>query len=158
MSTARARALRKLMPKPFADAYASVFEGINGVRNSKDILYYEPNPFDSVMSFVGMRTGERREAETRRQTFNAVQTRQFAARERHLQRLALAYQMGDAGDIQEAMAGIESWRQRYPDMSITGQEIRKAIVTRMRTQEVARQTGLPTSRMPGESLAGMVGQ
>ena len=152
------KAIQLLLPKPFADVHASVFDGANGVRNSKDIIYYEPSPFDTALNFVGLRSGERREAELRRQTFNAVQTRQFAVRDRYLGRLAMAYQMGDAGDIQDAMADIQSWNQRYPDMPIVGQEMRKAIVSRFRTQAVASQTGLPTSRMPGESLADMVGQ
>lgn len=152
------KAIQLLLPKPFADVHASVFDGANGVRNSKDIIYYEPSPFDTALNFVGLRSGERREAELRRQTFNAVQTRQFAVRDRYLGRLALAYQGGDGGDIQDAMADIQSWNQRYPDMPIVGQEMRKAIVSRFRTQSVASQTGLPTSRMPGESLADMVGQ
>lgn len=152
------KAVQLLLPKPFADVHASVFDGANGVRNSKDIIYYEPSPFDTALNFVGLRSGERREAELRRQTFNAVQTRQFAVRDRYLGRLALAYQGGDGGEIQDAMADIQSWNQRYPDMPIVGQEMRKAIVSRFRTQSVASQTGLPTSRMPGESLADMVGQ
>ena len=152
------KAVQLLLPKPFADVHASVFDGANGVRNSKDIIYYEPSPFDTALNFVGLRSGERREAELRRQTFNAVQTRQFAVRDRYLGRLALAYQGGDGGEIQDAMADIQSWNQRYPDMPIVGQEMRKAIVSRFRTQAVASQTGLPTSRMPGESLVDLVGQ
>ena len=153
-----AKALGKLLPKPFADAHKAYYEGANGARDSRQIMYYEPGPFDVLVTAVGLKSGERRDIEERRGALYTANANRFAVKDRNLGRLALAYSRGDAAAIDEAMQGINEWNAKYPDMAVRGSEMRSAVVSRIRTELTAADTGFSTTRAPTQSLVEKIGQ
>lgn len=153
-----AKAVGKLLPKPFADAHKALYEGANGARDSRNIMYYEPGPFDTLMTLAGLKSGERRDIEERRGALYTANANRFAIKDRNLGRLALAYSTGDADAIAEAMQGINDWNAQYPDMAVRGSEMRSAVVSRIRTEMTAADTGFSTTRAPTQSLVEKIGQ
>jgi hypothetical protein len=153
-----AKAVGKLLPKPFADAHKAYYEGANGARDSRQIMYYEPGPFDLLVTAVGLKSGERRGIEERRGALYTANANRFAIKDRNLGRLALAYSTGDADAIAEAMQGINDWNAQYPDMAVRGSEMRSAVVSRIRTERTAADTGFSSTRAPTQSLVEKIGQ
>lgn len=153
-----AKAVGKLLPKPIADVHKAVYEGANGARDARQIMYFEPGPFDTLMTLAGLKSGERRDIEARRGALYTANANRFAIKDRNLGRLALAYSTGDADAIAEAMQGINDWNAQYPDMAVRGSEMRSAVVSRIRTERTAADTGFSTSRAPTQSLVEKIGQ
>lgn len=153
-----AKAVGKLLPKPIADVHKAAYEGANGARDARQIMYYEPGPFDTLMTLAGLKSGERRDIEERRGALYTANANRFAIKDRNLGRLALAYSTGDASSIAEAMQGVNDWNAQYPDMAIRGSEMRSAVINRVRTERTAAETGFSTARAPAQSLVDKVGQ
>lgn len=153
-----AKAVGKLMPKPLADVHKAFYEGANGARDARQIMYFEPGPFDSLMTLAGLKSGERRDIEERRGALYTANANRFAVKDRNLGRLALAYSSGDAAAIDEAMQGINEWNAKYPDMAVRGSEMRSAVVSRIRTERTAAETGFSSTRAPVQSLVEKIGQ
>ena len=152
------KANEKLLPKPIADFNKSIYEGANGARDARQLMYFEPGPFDTLMTAVGLKSGERRDIEERRGALYTANANRFAIKDRNLGRLALAYSTGDADAIAEAMQGINNWNARYPDMAVRGSEMRSAVVSRIRTERTAADTGFSSTRAPTQSLVEKIGQ
>lgn len=153
-----AKAVGKLLPKPIADVHKAVYEGANGARDARQIMYFEPGPFDTLMTLAGLKSGERRDIEDRRGALYTANANRFAIKDRNLGRLALAYSTGDADAIAEAMQGINDWNAQYPDMAVRGSEMRSAVVSRIRTERTAADTGFSSTRAPTQSLVEKIGQ
>ena len=152
------KANEKLLPKPIADFNRSIYEGANGARDARQILYFEPGPFDTLLTAVGLKSGERRDIEERRGALYTANANRFAVKERNLNRLAQAYSRGDAAAIAEAERDINDWNDKYPDMAIQGSERRSAVVSRIRTERTAADTGFSSTRAPTQSLVEKIGQ
>ena len=152
------KARDKLLPKPLADGFKAYYEGADGARDARQILYFEPGPFDILMTAVGLKSGERRDIEERRGALYTANANRFAIKDRNLGRLALAYSTGDADAIAEAMQGINDWNAQYPDMAVRGSEMRSAVVSRIRTERTAADTGFSSTRAPTPSLVEKIGQ
>jgi hypothetical protein len=152
------KANERLLPKPIADFNKSIYEGANGARDARQLMYFEPGPFDTLMTAVGLKSGERRDIEERRGALYTANANRFAIKDRNLGRLALAYSRGDAAAIDEAMQGINEWNAKYPDMAVRGSEMRSAVVSRIRTELTAADTGFSTTRAPTQSLVEKIGQ
>jgi len=153
-----AKAVGKLLPKPIADVHKAAYEGANGARDARQIMYFEPGPFDTLMTLAGLKSGERRDIEERRGALYTANANRFAIKERKLNRLAQAYSRGDAAAIAEAMQGINDWNAQYPDMAVRGSEMRSAVVSRIRTERTAADTGFSSTRAPTQSLVEKIGQ
>lgn len=153
-----AKAVGKLLPKPIADVHKAAYEGANGARDARQIMYFEPGPFDTLMTLAGLKSGERRDIEERRGALYTANANRFAIKDRNLGRLALAYSTGDADAIAEAMQGINDWNAQYPDMAVRGSEMRSAVVSRIRTERTAADTGFSSTRAPTQSLVEKIGQ
>lgn len=153
-----AKAVGKLLPKPIADVHKAAYEGANGARDARQIMYYEPGPFDTLMTLAGLKSGERRDIEERRGALYTANANRFAIKDRNLGRLALAYSTGDASSIADAMQGINDWNAQYPDMAIRGSEMRSAVINRVRTERTAAETGFSSTRAPAQSLVEKIGQ
>lgn len=153
-----AKAVGKLLPKPIADVHKAAYEGANGARDARQIMYFEPGPFDTLMTLAGLKSGERRDIEERRGALYTANANRFAIKDRNLGRLALAYSRGDAAAIDEAMQGINEWNSKYPDMAVRGSEMRSAVVSRIRTERTAADTGFSSTRAPTQSLVEKIGQ
>ena len=153
-----AKAVGKLLPKPIADVHKAAYEGANGARDARQIMYYEPGPYDFLLTLTGFKSGERRDIEERRGALYTANANRFAIKDRNLGRLALAYSRGDAAAIDEAMQGINEWNAKYPDMAVRGSEMRSAVVSRIRTEMTAADTGFSTARAPTQSLVEKIGQ
>ena len=153
-----AKAVGKLLPKPLADIHKASYEGVNGARDARQIMYYEPGPYDFLLTLTGFKSGERRDIEARRGALYTANANRFAIKDRNLGRLALAYSTGDADAIAEAMQGINDWNAQYPDMAVRGSEMRSAVVSRIRTERTAADTGFSSTRAPTQSLVEKIGQ
>lgn len=152
------KASQDLLPKPFRDVTKSLYEGVNGVRDARGVLYNEPSVLSGVTQFLGLRSAERRDVEADRSAVYRAKKLAYGAEQRYLTRLVLANTNGDATAAADAMADINAWNARYPDLVISGPEIRRAMVTRLRTEQVAGQTGIVSSRMPGPTLDAVLGR
>ena len=153
-----AKAVGKLLPKPIADVHKAAYEGANGARDARQIMYFEPGPFDTLMTLAGLKSGERRDIEERRGALYTANANRFAIKDRNLGRLAMAYSTGDADAIAEAERDINDWNDKYPDMAIQGSERRSAVVSRIRTERTAADTGFSSTRAPTQSLVEKIGQ
>ena len=152
------KARDKLLPKPLADGFKAYYEGADGARDARQITYFEPGPFDTLLTATGFKSGERRDIEARRGALYTANANRFAIKERNLNRLAQAYSRGDAAAIAEAERDINAWNDKYPDMAIQGSERRSAVVSRIRTERTAADTGFSSTRAPAQSLVEKIGQ
>jgi hypothetical protein len=145
-------AAKGLLPAPLRDFYRSMYESQAGAKDARQVVYFEPSPWDTVTGALGLRSGERREAEDLRgasyQAANAANT----ARQRYLGRLAIGHATGDQDLVTEATASIQSWNQAHPDLAIRASDIKRAVINRIRAQQNADLYGIPAARAPGESL------
>lgn len=152
------KASQTLLPKPFRDATKSLYEGANGAKDARGIVYNEPSVLSGVTQFIGLRSAERRDVEAARSAVYRANKLAYGAEDRYLTRLALAYSNGDAEAIAEANTDIQNWNAKYPDLSIKASDIKRAIITRIRTENVAAQTGVVSSRMPGPTIDAVLGR
>ena len=149
-------AAKALMPSGVGAAYKALFEGQQGAKDARQIVYYEPGVWDTVAGAMGLRSGGRREAEeTRGAVFEATLRAQSVTR-RYLGRLALGHATSDQGMINSAMESINEWNSAYPDQAIKGSSIASAVVTRARSQLNASQYGVAGNR-PAQSILDAVG-
>lgn len=152
------KASQDLLPKPFRDVSKSLYEGANGVRDARDIMYNEPSVLSGVTQFFGLRSAERRDLEAGRSAVYRANKTAFDTKDRYLTRMAVAYTTGDRDAIAEAQVDIQNWNQRYPDFAIRAQDMARAVTSRVRTQQVAAQTSLVSSRMPGPTIDAVLGR
>jgi hypothetical protein len=152
------KASQELLPKPFKDATKAVYEGVNGAADARGVVYNQPSLFSGLSQAVGLRSGERRDAEAVRGAAFKANARYYAAKQRNLNKLALGYALGDNDLIADAQAGISDFNTKYPDMAIRGQEMRQAIVNRFRSQQVAEEYGFVAGRPPRDSILAATGR
>jgi len=152
------KASQELLPKPFRDAIKATTEATSGIRDQREVLYADPSTLSTITGFLGLRSAERRDVEQARSAVYRANKIASTSRDRYLTRLAIAQASGDMADLNEARAEITDWNQKYPDLAITGQEMRRAIVSRMRSQSIAAATGVPMYRMPGQTISEIIGQ
>jgi hypothetical protein len=152
------KASQDLLPKPFRDVSKSLYEGANGVRDSRNIMYNEPSVLSGVTQFFGLRSAERRDVEGARSAVYRANKTAFDLKDRYLTRMAVAYTTGDREGIAETQADIQAWNERYPDFAIRAQDMARAVTSRARAQEVATQTGIVSSRMPGQTIDAVLGR
>lgn len=145
------KAIKSLAPKPIADLYTSAFESADGAKDTRQVVYYEPNAFESLSSALGLRSTGRREAEELRSASYKLNAKATQLQQRALTKLALGYSTGDQDLIAEAQASIDSFNARYPDMPITGSDIRRAVVSRVRSEVNADLYGLASPRAPSQT-------
>jgi hypothetical protein len=151
------KAVGKLLPKPFADVWKTGFDSVQGVRDARGIVYYEPNPFDLLMGLSGFRSSGRNEADAVKNRLYSATTSMFDVRNRYLQRLASAQSVGDSAGVSAAMADIQEWNTTHPEMGLKGRDIRGAVIKRMKTEYNAAEYGLPTSARVSPEMAEEIG-
>lgn len=150
-------ATKGLMPAPIRDFYKATYEAGNGARDARQITYYEPGVWDTVLGAMGLRSGDRKEAEEiRGSSFQASSTAQ-TLRQRYLGQLAIGHALGDQGQADEARASIQAFNAKYPDLGIKGSDIKRAVVNRVRAQNTADQYGIASSKLP-QSILTAVGK
>lgn len=152
------KASQDLLPKPFRDVTKSLYEGVNGARDARGIMYNEPSVLSGVTQFLGLRSAERRDVEAARGAVYRANATAYQLKDRYLTRLAAAFTHGDGEAIAEAQADIQSWNQRYPDFAIKGQDMARAVTTRARQEAIAAQTGIVSSRLPGATIDAVLGR
>lgn len=152
------KASQGLLPKPLRDAIKAPTEAMVGVKDSQGIVYHEPSALSSFTSFLGIRSAERRDITEARSAVYKANRLARTAKDRYLNQLALAHAEGDHAEVARVQGGIQQWNQRYPDLAIRSQDIRQAIRGRLRTQAVASETGISSSRMPSESINAILGR
>lgn len=152
------KASQDLLPKPFRDVTKSLYEGVNGARDARDIVYNEPSVLSGVTGFLGLRSAERRDVEAGRSAVYRANKTAFDLKDRYLTRMAAAYTNGDRDAIAEAQSDIQAWNQRYPDFAIRAQDMARAVTSRVRAQQVAEQTGVVSSRLPGPTIDAVLGR
>lgn len=152
------KATASLMPKMFADLFTSYFNATEGVRDARGVAYYEPGPWSTMLNVVGLKSGERRDVEADRGAVYKAKAQAYATKQRYLTLLAAGYGTGDADQIAEANEKINNWNAQYPDMAITAQDRKRAVVMRIRSQQVAQQYGIVATRAPGATLTEVMGR
>lgn len=152
------KASQELLPKPLRDVIKAPTEAINGVKDARGIVYNEPSVLSSFTAFLGLRSAERRDITEARSSVYRANNLARTAKDRYLNRLALAQSEGDRDAIIQAEQDIQQWNQKYPDLGIKAPDVRQALVGRMRTQQVASETGISASRMPSETIRAILGQ
>lgn len=145
-------AAKGLMPAPIRDFYRSLYESQAGAKDARQVVYYDPSVWDTVTGAVGLRSGERREAEELRGAGYQAAQAANTVKQRYLGRLAVGHAIGDQGMISEATADIQTWNAAHPDLGIRASDIKRAVVNRIRAQQNATQFGIPSARPPSESL------
>lgn len=152
------KASQDLLPKPFRDATKALYEGANGARDARDIMYYEPSVLSGVTGFLGLRSAERRDVEAGRSAVYRANTTAFQTKDRYLTRMAAAYTHGDSEAVAETQQDIQEWNAKYPDFAIKAQDIARAVTKRVRTERIAAETGVVGSRMPGPTIDAVLGR
>lgn len=152
------KATQELLPKPFRDVTKALYEGANGARDARQIMYYEPSVLSGVTGFIGLRSAERRDVEAGRSAVYRANTTAFQTKDRYLTRMAVAYSQGDNELIAETQQDIQAWNAKYPDFAIKAQDIARAITKRVRTEQIAAQTGVVSSRLPGPTIDAVLGR
>lgn len=151
------KAAKNLLPAGFRDPYKAYFEGQQGAKDSRQVVYYEPNIWDTVTSAVGLRSGDRRSAEELRgasyEANVAIDTRQ----KRLLGRLAVGHALSDQDMINDAQEGIRNWNAKYPDQPIKASRQVQAVLNRVRSQINATEYGIATPRAPSASVREVIG-
>lgn len=150
-------AVKNLAPAGIRDVYRAYFEGTEGAKDAKQVVYFQPGPWDVVLGAVGHRSGDRREAEEIRGATYLATARAQALTGRYLGRLALGHATGDQDMINEAMQKVNEWNQAFPDMAIKGSSIRSATISRVKSQMNATQYGVAGARAPSQSIQEAVG-
>ncbi|MBP8277142.1 MAG: PLxRFG domain-containing protein [Propionivibrio sp.] len=150
-------AVKNLAPSGIGGLYKAVFESQQGAKDARQIVYFDPSPWDTVLGAMGLRSGDRREAENLRGATYEATMRAQALRSRYLGRLALGYSTGDQDMIDAANESINGWNSRYPDMAIGASDIKRAIVNRVRSQANASMFGVGGARLPSQSIQQAVG-
>lgn len=145
------RAFKNLAPKPFADAYTAAFEYAEGAKDTRQIVYFEPGVWDGLTSVAGLRSTDRREIEETRGASYRINATANALSKRALNQLALGYSTGDVDLVTEAQGSIARFNEQYPDIAITGSDIRRAVVARSRAEINAAAFGIATSRTPSST-------
>jgi hypothetical protein len=151
-------ATQKLLPKPFKDAVKAGKEQLYGAANANKIVYHEPSIFSGISQSIGLRSAERRDVENMRSAVYRANKTAYDLKDRYLNRLAIAVSHGDSDAIARTQGEIQAWNDRYPDMAIKAQDIRSTVRTRLRTEAVARETGIVSSRMPGATIDAVTGR
>jgi hypothetical protein len=151
-------ASQKLLPKPFRDAWKAVKETMYGASTTNKIVYHEPSVLSTVTQSIGLRSAERRDVEGVRSAVYRANKTAFDLKNRYLTRMAVAYTSGDRDGIAETERDIQDWNQRYPDFAIKAPDIARALTIRAKTTEVAAQTGIVSSRMPGQTIDAVTGR
>lgn len=149
-------AVKNLAPAGARDVYKAYFEGQQGAKDSRQIVYYEPNMWDTVAGAMGIRSGGRREAEEKRGATYEATIRAQTVKQRYMGRLALGHATSDQEMVDEAMENITRWNSEYPDLGFKGSDIKRAIVTRYRTQMNALEYGVAGNRPPSASIQAAV--
>ena len=150
-------AMKGLAPAGIRDVYRAYFEAKDGVRDSRQISYYEPGVWDTVMTIAGLRSGARREMEEVRGASYEASTTALTLKERYLARFALGHSMGDQEMIDEAREKIDAFNAKYPDLAVRGADMRQAVIRRVRTEMNAAETGIATARPVAESIRQQIG-
>lgn len=152
------KAVSKLAPKPVSDVWQSAFNSAQGVQDMRGVAYYEPTPWSTMLNVVGLKSGERRDVEADRGAVYKAKAQAYATKQRYLTLLAAGYGTGDADQIAEANEKINTWNQQYPDMAITAQDRKRAVVMRIRSQQVAQQYGIVATRAPSATINEVMGR
>ncbi len=152
------KAVAKLAPKPISDVWQSAFNSAQGVQDARGVAYYEPGPWSTMLNVVGLKSGERRDVEADRGAVYKAKAQAYATKQRYLTLLAAGYGTGDADQIAEANEKINAWNQQYPDMAITAQDRKRAVVMRIRSEQIADQYGIVATRAPGATLTEVMGR
>jgi len=144
-------AAKAMMPKPMADLVAA-WHDADGAKTAQQITYFDPGIWDTTLGMLGLRSGDRRQAEEIRGAGYQASKHANVVRQRYLTRLALGAATGDGALVAEAQNKIMEWNQSNPDYAIRAQDIRRAIRSRYVTQQNAQQYGVVTGRRVGPSL------
>lgn len=150
-------AVKNLAPAGVRDVYKAYFEGQQGAKDSRQVVYYDPSLWDNVTGALGLRSGSRRDAEELRGASYEASSRSQTLKNRYLGKLALGYSMGDADVIAEAKGNIADWNSQYPDMPITASMQKRAIINRQTSQLNAAEYGIAAPRAPGASMKEVLG-
>lgn len=144
-------AWKNLPPKPFRDVADAVYS-LNGIEDSRGIVYRDPNGWDVLAQVAGLRSGGRREAEQVRGASYQASKHASTLRKAAIDQLALGTSIGDDSLVAEAQGRIAEWNEKYPDMAIKGGDVSRATRSRLRAQQTATEYGVPSGRTPPPSI------
>lgn len=145
-------ASKGLMPAPVRDVYRSLYESQAGAKDARQVVYYDPSLWDTVVGAAGLRSGERRDAEDLRGASYQAASEANTVRQRYLGRLAIGHATSDRELIDQSMADIQRWNSAHPDLAIKASDIKRAVINRVRAQQNATLYGVPSARPPSESI------
>src|ERR1700712_3524131 len=151
-------ATKGLLPAPIRDFYKSTYEAASGAKDSRQIVYYEPGVWDTVLGAAGLRSGERKEAEELRGAGYQANATAQTLRQRYLGQLAVGHALGDQDLADKSREAIQEFNTRYPDLAIRGSDIKRAVVNRIRSQSNADQFGVASGRAPSQSILEAIGK
>jgi len=150
-------AVKNLAPAGVRDVYRALFESQQGAKDTRQVVYFEPNLWDTMSTAMGLKSGRRRDAEELRGAAFEANLHTQTLKGRKVGRLALGFATGDPEMIATAQDEIREWNSRYPDMAISGTAVRQATLNRVRSQMNADQTGVASSRPLGPSTRDAIG-
>lgn len=150
-------AVKNLAPAGVRDIYRALFESQQGAKDSRQVVYFEPNLWDNMTTAFGLKSGRRREAEELRGAAYEASVHSETLKGRKVGRLALGFATGDVDMITDAQEDIREWNSRYRDMAISGSSIRQATLNRSRSQMNADLTGVASPRPLSSSIRETIG-
>lgn len=142
------QAIGKILPKPFADAYAANVENLDGIKDRQGIAWYQPNSWDRVVNTLGLRSGDQATAQADRSAIYGGQQRATDRRRNLVSRWVTA---DNYDDRVAAMEDITAWNQRWgrdESLSISQSTLTRAQKTRLEKTRMALETGVPSTRVP----------
>lgn len=142
------KAAKGLAPAGVRDVMKAYFEGQQGAKDSRGIVYYEPGIWDTVATAMGLRSGSRTQAEELRGAAYDVDKHTQTMKNRISGSIALAHATGDFDLLAQSQQRMQAFNQKYPDMAINP---RSAMVNNVRQQQNATQYGFATTKPPSQS-------
>lgn len=144
-------AWNNLPPKPLRDIASAVYS-LDGVKDRRGVVYYDPTFGDVGLQLLGLRSGTRRDVEALRGATYQATMHAAAQRKAIIDEGQTAYLLDDAQGLAIANARRDEWNTKYPDLAVKGSDMSRAVRSAFRAQETARQYGVPLSGPPAPSI------
>lgn len=144
-------------PKMLVDFTKASDQAARGIRDSRGIVYGEPNIWDTSLGVLGLRSGERRSLEEKRGAVYSASMHGTARKKEIVDALAKARGEGDNTAKADATAELKAWNAAHPDMAIKGQDVARAVKGLVTSQRNADAFGVPVFKRPTKSVTEAAG-
>lgn len=149
-------AVRKGLPKGVADAYAAMVD-MDGVRDSKGTVVYDPSATDTIKGILGIKSMERAEADAKRGAVYQAEAHVRKLAQRALTKVALGINLEDPALQQEGTERFYELMQKHPEM-VTPSMLKRTIVGVSKAQYNADMYGVGKSGRLSEEVLEAVGE